>query len=249
MLPTCSRWSKPWQSHRADGICAHATTLPNQPMPKRIFLVHPTPLAMPPIDDAFKTLWPEAETLNLLDESLYADIPPEGTLSPAIYNRVAGLLRHCEASRADGILFSGSTFGPAVDAARKHVRIPVLRAEEAMMEQAVLLGERILLVCTAKRAMLVVRATLDAAVTRARVRRLITELWVAGARDAITRGDITTHDRLIAQQVSGAGDFDVIVFGQISMVPARVPLSRDIARRVVTGPEATVERMRALVEQ
>jgi hypothetical protein len=109
-------------------------------MPKRIFLVHPTPLSMPPIDDAFKTLWPDAETLNLLDESLYADIPPDGTLAPAIYERVASLLRHCEASRADGILFSGSTFGPAVDAARKRIRVPVLRAEEAMMEQAVVLG-------------------------------------------------------------------------------------------------------------
>ena len=55
-------------------------------MPKRIFLVHPTPLSMPPIDDAFKTLWAEAETLNLLDKSLYADIPPDGTLAPANAN-------------------------------------------------------------------------------------------------------------------------------------------------------------------
>jgi hypothetical protein len=95
----------------------------------------------------------------------------------------------------------------------------------------------------------VVRASLDAAVARARVTRLISELWVTGARDAITSGDIATHDRLIAQQVSGAGDFDVIVFGQISMVPSRVPLPRDLARRIVTGPEATVARLRALVER
>jgi len=218
-------------------------------MSKRIFLVHPTPLAMPPIDDAFKTLWPEAQTLNLLDESLYADIPADGTLSASIYERVAALLRHCETSRADGIVFTGSTFGPAVDAARKRIRVPVLRAEEAMVEQAVVLGERILLVCTAKRAMPVVRASLDAAVARARATRQISELWVAGARDAITSGDIGAHDRLIAQQVAAAGDFDVIVFGQISMVPSRVPLPRDIARRIVTGPEATVARMRALVER
>src|SRR5215475_2089795 len=129
MLRTCSRWSKPWQKHRTDVICADVTNLAQSAMPKRIFLVHPTPLAMPPIDDAFKTLWPEAETLNLLDESLYADIPPDGTLSPAIYDRVATLLRHCEDSRGDGIVFSGSTFGPAVDSGRKHMRVPVLRAE------------------------------------------------------------------------------------------------------------------------
>ncbi len=218
-------------------------------MPKRVFLVHPTPLAMAPIDQAFKTLWPQAKTLNLLDELLYADIPQDGTLAPAIYDRVASLLRHCEASGADGILFSGSTFGPAVDKARANMRVPVLRAEEAMMEQAVTLGERILLVCTAKRAMPVVRGTLDAAAKRAGVTRTISELWVKGARDAITSGDVATHDQLIAEQVMAAGDFDVIVFGQISMVPAQVPLPPEIARRIVIGPDATVARMRGLIDR
>jgi Asp/Glu/hydantoin racemase len=217
-------------------------------MPKRVFLVHPTPLAMAPIDEAFKTLWPQAQTINVLDESLYTDIPQDGTLAPAIYDRVASLLHHCALSGADGILFSGSTFGPAVDKARAGMRVPVLRAEEAMMEQAVTLGERMLLVCTAKRAMPVVRGTLDAAVKRAGVTRAITELWVKGARDAITSGDVTTHDRLIAEQVMAAGDFDVIIFGQISMVPAQVPLPPEITRRIVIGPQATVVRMRALIE-
>jgi Asp/Glu/hydantoin racemase len=217
-------------------------------MSKRVFLVHPTPLAMAPIDEAFKTRWPQAQTINVLDESLYTDIPQDGTLAPAIYDRVASLLRHCELSGADGILFSGSTFGPAVDKARAGMRVPVLRAEEAMMEQAVTLGERILLVCTAKRAMPVVRGTLDSAVKRAGVTRAITELWVKGARDAITRGDVATHDRLIAEQVMAAGDFDVIIFGQISMVPAQVPLAPEIARRIVIGPPATVARMRALID-
>jgi hypothetical protein len=217
-------------------------------MPKRVFLVHPTPLAMAPIDEAFKTLWPQAQTINVLDESLYADIPQDGTLAPAIYHRVARLLRHCELSGADGILFSGSTFGPAVDKARASMGVPVLRAEEAMMEQAVTLGERILLVCTAKRAMPVVRATLDAAVRRAGVTRQISELWVKDARDAITSGDVATHDNLIAEQVMAAGNFEVIIFGQISMVPSRTPLPPDITRRIVTGPEATVARMRVLID-
>jgi len=217
-------------------------------MPKRVFLVHPTPLAMAPIDEAFKTQWPQAQTINVLDESLYADIPQDGTLAPAIYDRISSLLRHCELSGADGILFSGSTFGPAVDKARAGLRVPVLRAEEAMMEQAVTLGERILLVCTAKRAMPVVRATLDTAVKRAGVRRAISELWVKGARDAITSGDVAAHDKLIAEQVMAAGDFDVIIFGQISMVPAQVPLPAEIRRRIVIGPHATVARMRALID-
>jgi len=117
-----------------------------------------------------------------------------------------------------------------------------------MIEQAVTLGERILLVCTAKRAMPVVRGTLDAAIKRAGVTRAISELWVKGARDAITSGDVAAHDKLIAEQVIAAGDFDVIIFGQISMVPAQVPLPPEIARRIVIGPHATVTRMRALID-
>jgi Asp/Glu/hydantoin racemase len=218
-------------------------------MPKRIFLVHPTALAMAPIDDAFKTLWPEADILNVLDESMYADIPQDGALSAAMYGRVASLLSHCAHSGADGILFSGSTFGPAVDAARKSIRVPVLRPEEAMMDQAVAAGDSILLVCTAKRAMPVVRSTLDDAAARAGRRPRIAELWIKGARDAITSGDFETHDRMIAEQVMATEDHEVIVFGQLSMVPSRVPMGRDLLRRIVTGPDAAVARMRALVER
>ena len=136
-------------------------------MPKRIFLVHPTPLAMPPVDEAFKTLWPQAQVLNLLDESLYADVGANGELTPALYARVANLFRHCEASGADGIVFSGSTFGPAVEEGRKGIKVPVLRIEEGMMDEAVARGGSILVVSTQKRAMPVVRGTLDASAKRA----------------------------------------------------------------------------------
>ena len=72
----------------------------------------------------------------------------------------------------------------------------------------------------------VVRGTLDAAAQRAGVTPTISELWVTGARDALTSGDTDTHDRLIAEQVAAAGDFDVIVLRQISMVPAQMPRCR-----------------------
>ena len=128
-------------------------------MPKRIVLVHPTPLALPPVDEAFKTLWPQAQVLNLLDETLYADVGPNGETTPALMARVANLLRHAQASGADGILFSGSTFGPAVEEGRKGMQVPVLRIEEAMMDDAVARGGSILVVSTQKRAMPVVRST------------------------------------------------------------------------------------------
>jgi Asp/Glu/hydantoin racemase len=216
-------------------------------MRKRIFLVHPYFPTMAPIDAAFRKGWPQAEIINLLDESLYADVPADGSLAQSLFDRVATLLHHCHNSGAHGIVFTGTTFGPAVEAARPTMKTPVLRAEEAMTEEAVKRGERILLVCTAKRAMPIVQASLEAAAARSGRACRISGLWVEGAKDAIIDGGMEVHDRLIAKAIAAAGDFDVIVLGQISMVPARVYLAPALARRVIASPDAAVARMRALV--
>ena len=216
-------------------------------MPKRVFLVHPTPLSLPPVDEAFKTLWPQAQALNLLDESLYADVGANGELTPALYTRVANLFRHCEASGADGIVFSGSTFGPAVEEGRKGIKVPVLRIEEAMMEEAVVRGGSILLASTQKRALPVVRATLDQSAKRAGKALTIKEIWIEGARDALNAGDNDRHDRLIADQSASAGEFNTIVLGMISMAPARARMSPALAAKTLTSGDTTVARMRKLL--
>jgi Asp/Glu/hydantoin racemase len=216
-------------------------------MRKRIILVHPTPLAMPPVDEAFKTLWHEAQILNVLDETLYADVGVNGELTSALMARVASLLRHCEASGANGIVFSGSTFGPAVEEGRKGMRVPVLRIEEAMMDEAVARGGSILVVSTQQRAMPVVRATLDASAMRAGCTPEITDIWVAGARDALNAGDRDRHDRLIAEQSAAAGDFDTVVLSMISMAPARAKMPPALATKTLTSGEAAVARMRKLL--
>jgi Asp/Glu/hydantoin racemase len=216
-------------------------------MSKRIFLVHPTPLALPPVDEAFKTLWPDAQVLNLLDESLYADVGANGELTPALYARVANLFRHCETSGADGIVFSGSTFGPAVEEGRKDIKVPVLRIEEAMMDEAVARGGSILVLSTQKRAMPVVRGTLDASAKRAGKTPTIKDIWVAGARDALNAGDSDKHDRLIAEQAAAAGDFDTIVLSMISMAPACAKMPPALAQKTLTSGEAAVARMRKLL--
>jgi hypothetical protein len=217
-------------------------------MPKRILLVHPTPLALPPVDEAFKRLWPQAQVLNLLDETLYADVGANGELTPALYARVAALLRHAEASGADGIVFSGSTFGPAVEEGRKGMKAPVLRIEEAMMDEAVARGGSILVVSTQKRAMPVVRGTLDASAKCAGKSPAIKEIWVEGARDALNAGDPDKHDRLIAEQAAAAGDFNNVVLSMISMAPARAKMPPALAARTLTSGEAAVARLRKLLE-
>src|SRR5258708_15047290 len=113
-------------------------------MTKRIFLVHPYFPTMAPIDAAFKRDWPQAQIVNLLDESLYADVPQDGTLAPPLYERVATLLHHCVKSGADGIVFTATTFGPAIEAVLPHINAPVLCAAGAMPAFALVMAKDVL---------------------------------------------------------------------------------------------------------
>jgi hypothetical protein len=217
-------------------------------MVKRILLVHAYHPSIPPVAEAFAALWPQAQVLNILDESLYADVTPEGVMGEDVPARVATLLRHAEKSRADGIVFTGSTFGPAVDAAKAELTVPVLKADEAMSEKIASEATHPIIVCTARRALPVIRANIEASAAARGRTPLIAELWVPGAKDAIVAGDNATHDELIAAAVKEYADHDMIAFGQVSMVPARRLLPADIAARVVTSAEASVARIRELVE-
>jgi Asp/Glu/hydantoin racemase len=216
---------------------------------KRIILLHAYIHSMAPIEKSFQDAWPEAQTLNILDESLYADISEDGDIPPSIKPRLTNLFRHCELSGADGVLFTGSTFGPAVEEARRESAIPVLKSDEAVAERAVGMGERILLMCTARRSGAVVFANIEAAAQAASVQRRIDWMVVAGAKEAISRDDIAEHDRLIAEAAAAVKDFDVIIFGQFSMAAARERLPAELASRVLTSAESAALKMRNLVER
>jgi len=134
-----------------------------------------------------------------------------------------------------------------VEEGRKGIKVPVLRIEEAMMDDAVARGGSVLVVSTQKRAMPVVRATLDASARRAGKAITIKDIWVEGARDALNAGDIEKHDRLIAEQSAAAGTFDTIVLSMISMAPARAKMPPALAKKTLTSGECAVARMRKLL--
>ena len=56
----------------------------------RIGVVSPMALANDTMGAAFAELWPEAQVINLLDESLYADFAGGQGVTDETYRRVAG---------------------------------------------------------------------------------------------------------------------------------------------------------------
>ena len=117
-------------------------------MPPRIALIHAVATAIPPIQQAFREDWPEAQLSNLLDDDLMPAYTREGGLTPHITERICALALYAARSGADGILFTCSVFPQAEDLAKQLVRVPLLKPDEAMIAAALDAGSRIGVVAT-----------------------------------------------------------------------------------------------------
>jgi hypothetical protein len=108
----------------------------------RVALIHALRHSPPPIEAAFRAEWPDAVLMNLLDDSLSADLSRDGRLTPAMTERFRALGRYAAGDGgAGGILFSCSAFGPPIEAvARDLAPCPCLKPNEAGDRRAVAVG-------------------------------------------------------------------------------------------------------------
>src|SRR6266481_8325983 len=114
-----------------------------------ITLIHALKHSIVPIEASFAKLWPDARLMNLLDDSLSADLARDGGLTDAMTERFLKLGRYAAGAGSDAILFTCSAFGPCIEAvARAQRPMPVLKPNEAMIEQAVGRARRIGLLST-----------------------------------------------------------------------------------------------------
>src|SRR5882757_5301285 len=154
----------------------------------RIALIHALKHSIVPIEAAFATHWPDARLMNLLDDSLSADLARDGRLTFAMTERFHAIGRYVTSTGADAILFTCSAFGPCIEAvARDHAPMPVLKPNEAMIEQAVARGHRIGLLSTFAPTLASMPAEFPSSID------LVPKL-VDGALTALDRGDRAEHD-------------------------------------------------------
>jgi Asp/Glu/hydantoin racemase len=207
----------------------------------RIALIHALKHSIAPIEAAFAKAWPEARLMNLLDDSLSADLALDGKLNDAMTERFLALGDYAAATGADAILFTCSAFGPCIEAvARAHAPMPVLKPNEAMIERAVTMGQRIGLLSTFPPTLASMPPEFPASV------QIVPKL-AEGALAALDCGDRATHDRLIVEASRDLRDCDVVALAQFS-IAATAPLVAEAAGRpVVTTPDSAVEKLMKLL--
>ncbi|MGQ0656137.1 MAG: aspartate/glutamate racemase family protein [Betaproteobacteria bacterium] len=204
---------------------------------------------MQPVEEAFRRHWPEAERVNLLDDSLSVDRkregpdtgPTGGTLSGSLFARIAALAQYALGCRADGILYTCSAFGEAIDAVKRTVHVPVLKPNEAMFDEAVKHGKRIGLLATFGPSV----PSMGAEFREMKFGAELRPVCVPAAMAALQAGDGVTHDRLCAEAAAKLAGCDAIMLAQFSTARARAAVEKTVACPVLTSPDSAVLRMKA----
>jgi Asp/Glu/hydantoin racemase len=213
----------------------------------RISLIHATPLSIPPIIQSFQRLWPEATVYNLLEDSLTADLVAAGNDIQAVAPRFDALTRYAIGTGCDGILFTCSAFGPAIEAARAGQSIPILKPNEAMISEALTLGSRIALVASFQPALRPITEEFHELAKEAGQTVELRPVFVEGAWAALQQGDSAKHDALVAAACGEVSDCDVICFAQFSMTTAAAGAHAASGLPTLTTPDSAVKRLKSLI--
>jgi hypothetical protein len=187
--------------------------------------------------------------MTLLDDSLSVDRERDGCLRPAMIRRFEALALYARDAGCDGILFTCSAFGPAIEAAGRACGLPTLKPNEAMFAQAIALGGRTALVATFEPSIATMREEYQAMCAAAGRAAVPLQTFVlADAMKALADGDAAAHDAAIARCVARITDVELVMLAQFSMAGAQAAAQAVTGARVLTSPDCAVQALRAALE-
>lgn len=215
----------------------------------RIALIHALEASLSPAHAAFAAQWPQALCFDLLDTSLAVDLGAAGRLDAPLMERIQSLADYAtrypgKGGRTRAILFTCSAFGPAIDAVKTRLPLPVLKPNEAAFEEALALGSSFGILVTFGPSREPLAAELHA-MAAARGRRVtVKSIFAEGALAALTAGDTAAHDRLAAEACRGLEGVDALILGQFSLARAAPGIRRIAPVPVLTTPDCAVRALR-----
>lgn len=231
-------------------MTTHTTTHP------RIALIHALPHSVAPINTAMIRLWPEASRMNLQDDSLSNDLAaveakaPGTGLDAFMHERFQRLAQYAVDCGSNAILFTCSAFGTCIEAVQRTQKIPVLKPNEAMIEQAVtLVGERGRMNGQILGLVSSFAPTLQSMPSEFSTDVNLEIKLAQGAMAALNAGDVATHDKLV---VEAARDLvkrgaKVIALAQYSMAHCKPLVEAACGVPVLTTTDSAIEKLKRLL--
>ncbi len=166
-------------------------------------------------------------------------------LTDAIYARFDALGAYSVAIGADGILFTGSAFGPAIERVANAVSIPVLKPSETMFTEAITTEARVGMLATFEPSISSMEAEFKTDAANARASVTLESVYVPDAMAALLDGNREKHDIVVAEAAPALAHCSAIMLAQFSMAPAAAKLRQRLPGvPVLTSPGSAVAGMK-----
>jgi Asp/Glu/hydantoin racemase len=188
--------------------------------------------------------------INIVDDSLLPDVMREKSISADVTRRLCLYMMAAEATGADAVLSLCSSLGPAVDVARKMVRIPVLKIDDAHTEKAAREFSQIGVMATVGTTLGPTVALIEEKARAIGKQVAIDQSLSSAAFEALMRGEKDAHDRMVMEAARAlAPKVEAILFAQASMTRLAPAVEEAAGRPVLTSPRLAIEYTRRVLDE
>ena len=212
----------------------------------RVTMIHAIAESIPPVRLAFDEEFPEAEVINVLDESLLVDFDDQ--LTPDLRRRITNIIGYCQDNKADAIGLACSVYAPVVESAKDLVHVPLVSSYGPVMADAVTAGPRIGLIASVASTMRDSKYYLHLAADEAGVE---IEPQLCLAEDLITvmraEGQSGLERRLEEEVLKIASKVDVVLLTQFSFAAALAHLEKVSPIPVLSAPHSSARTLKKLL--
>ena len=221
-------------------------------MPRTLALIHTSRVFLgveTMMQDLFAQIMPEVRLINLLDDSLLPDVMAGQGFSSEVTRRMCLYIMAAETAGADAALSLCSSLGPAIDVARKMVRIPVIKIDDAHTEQAVREANRIGVMATAATTLIPTAALIREKAAALNKQVEICESLSNAAFELLMRGERDRHDAMVLDDARRlAPKVDLSLFAQASMTRRAPAVEQATGLPVLTSPRLAIEYAKRVLE-
>ncbi|MGE4282515.1 MAG: aspartate/glutamate racemase family protein [Clostridia bacterium] len=189
-------------------------------MGKKVAVIHTSFVSVEDLKKLFNELVPEVKMINIIDDSLLDEVMSSGGLTEGVTKRICSYAVTAESMGVDAILNQCSSVGEAVDTARKMIKIPYVKIDEPMAEEAVRIGGRISVIATVATTMNPSVRLIEHMAEKKNKKVEIKKHLVDGALDILLKeGNRKKHNDMVLDTINKAAEeSDVIVLAQGSMI-------------------------------
>lgn len=213
----------------------------------KVALISSTKAVFGPMEAAFAEIFPEAQIMHILDETLLEDFRREGGLSP--HSRAKALQMALIAQRAgvDGILFTCSTLSPAVDDLRPFISAPMVKIDEPVILYLIQNFKEIGLLATAETVLNSVENQLQKISMRLK-RQISWHSFVKSDAWPILGKNPEEFYRIMGKYASElAQKHEALLLTQVSIAPAREFARAEAQPKIFAAPYFAARALREIL--